>query len=114
MRTALFAAVTTVLLFAASTGAQRDSTSAGLSFDPSSAPAWSWAYGSGCGYASGSQVAITIHKPEAIAFQAAMPDASGCISFSFTTDGAGTYLVEASQKIRHRWRVLASRELPVQ
>jgi hypothetical protein len=113
MRIAVVATLGLALLFASSAGAgQRGGTS--LEFSPSTAPAWDWAHGSGCGYAVGTQVSLAIRKPEALAFQTAMPNAQGCISFAFTTDGPGMYLVDASQKSRNRWRLLASRELPVQ
>jgi hypothetical protein len=113
MRIVPLAALSIALLAASSAGAGR-SSGATLEFNPNAAPAWSWANGSGCGYAAGSQVSIAVHKPEALAFKTAMPDAQGCISFSFTTDGPGTYLVEARQQTRNRWRLLASYQLPVQ
>ena len=112
MRIASLAALSITLLMASSAGAGR-SSNANLEFNPSAATAWGWAYGSGCGYAADSQVSIAIHKPEALAFRTAMPDARGCISFTFTTDGVGTYLVEARQQTHNRWRLLATYQLPV-
>ena len=111
MRIAALTAFAIALLLASSAGAQR--SSATLKIEPNAAPAWGWANGSGCGYAVGSETYIDIHKPEALAFQSVMPDAAGCISFAFTTDGPGTYLVEARQRTRNTWRVLATYELPV-
>jgi hypothetical protein len=112
MRIAALTTFATALLLASSAGAQR--SSATLTIEPNAAPAWGWAHGSGCGYAVGSEAYIDIHKPEALAFQSAMPDASGCVSFAFTTDGPGTYLVEARQRSHNTWRVLATYQLPVQ
>jgi len=112
MRIAAITAFAIALLVASSAGAQR--SSATLKIEPNAAPAWGWANGSGCGYAVGSETYIDIHKPEALAFQSVMPDAVGCISFAFTTDGPGTYLVEARQRSHSSWRVLASYQLPVQ
>ena len=111
MRIATVTAFTIALLLASSAVAQR--SSATLTIEPNAAPAWGWAQGSGCGYTVGSEAYIDIHKPEALAFQSAMPDAAGCISFGFTTDGPGTYLVEARQRSHNSWRVLASYQLPV-
>ena len=113
MRIVSLAALCFALLVASPAGAGR-SSGATLEFNPNAAPAWSWANGSGCGYANVSQVSIAIHKPEALAFKTTMPDAQGCISFSFTTDGPGMYLVEARQQTHNRWRLLASSQLPVQ
>jgi len=114
MRIVYLAAICFALLTASAAGAGGRSSGATLEFNPNAAPAWSWANGSGCGYSSASQVSIAIHKPEALAFKTAMPNAQGCISFTFTTDGPGTYLVEARQQTRNRWRLLASYSLPVQ
>jgi hypothetical protein len=43
-----------------------------------------------------------------------MANSQGCIAFTFTTDGPGTYLVEARQQVHNRWRLLASYILPVE
>jgi hypothetical protein len=113
MRFASLVALMAALLLASSAGAQRGS-GAKLEFHPNAAPAWSWANGSGCGYAAGSQVNISVQKPEALSFLAAMPNSDGCIAFAFTTDAPGTYLVEARQQVNNRWRLLASYNLPVE
>ena len=113
MRIASLAALLVALFLVASAGAQRGEF-ATLDFDPNAAPAWNWAHGSGCGYRAGSQVSIAVHKPNALAFLATMPDAQGCIAFTFTTDGPGMYLVEARQQVRNRWRLLAGYDLPVE
>ena len=111
MRIASLTAFAIALLLVSSAGAQR--SNATLTIEPNAAPAWGWAHGAGCGYALGSETYIDIQKPEALAFQSAMPDAAGCISFDFTTDGPGTYFVEARQRSHNSWRVLARYELPV-
>src|SRR5437867_244855 len=90
MRLAALTVLVSLLLFASSAGATR--SGATLTVSPNAAPAWSWATGSGCGYAVGSEVYVDIQKPEALAFLSVMPGATGCISFRFTTDGPGTYL----------------------
>jgi hypothetical protein len=111
MRISAVTAFAIALLLASAAGAQR--TTATLRIEPNAALAWSSAHGSGCGYARDSETYIDIQKPEALAFQSTMPDAQGCISFDFTTDGPGTYLLEARQKTHNTWRVLARYELPV-
>lgn len=113
MRFLSLVAFLTAMVLASSVGAQRGS-GATLEFHPNAAPAWSWAHGSGCGYTPGSQVNIAVQKPEALAFLAAWPNSQGCIAFEFTTDGPGTYVVEARQQVRNRWRLLASYSLPVE
>jgi hypothetical protein len=113
MRAAYLAAIATTLLFASSAAAQRDLAT--LSFSPNAAPAWSWAHGSGCGYSVGSEVYIDVQKPEALSFLSVTSGADGCIAFAFTTDGPGTYHVDARQKTkRNHWRVLATYDLPVE
>jgi hypothetical protein len=113
MRFASLVALLALMMLASSAGAQRGS-GASLEFHPNAAPAWSWANGSGCGYEANSQVNISVQKPEALAFLAAMANSQGCIAFTFTTDGPGTYLVEARQQVHNRWRLLASYSLPVE
>jgi hypothetical protein len=112
MRLVYPAVLAAVLLFASPAGAGR--SGATLTFEPNAAPAWSWAHGSGCGYAVGSQVYVDVQKPEALMFLSTAPDARGCIAFQFTTDGPGTYLVQARQRLRgNKWTVMASYQLPV-
>lgn len=113
MRFASLVAILALALLASSAGAERGS-GASLEFHPNAAPAWSWANGSGCGYAPNSQVNLSVQKPEALAFLATMANSQGCVAFTFTTDGPGTYLVEARQQVRNRWRLLASYNLPVE
>jgi hypothetical protein len=111
MRIFAVTAFAIALLLASAAGAQR--TTATLRIEPNAAPAWSSAHGSGCGYSRDSEIYIDIQKPEAHAFLSAMSNAEGCISFDFTTDGPGTYFLEARQRTRNTWRVLARYELPV-
>ena len=113
MRFASLVAILALALLAGSAGAERG-TGASLEFHPNAAPAWSWANGSGCGYAANSQVNLAVQKPEALAFLATMANSQGCVAFRFTTDGPGTYLVQARQEVRNRWRLLASYSLPVE
>jgi hypothetical protein len=113
MRFATLVAILALTMLASSAGAQRGG-GASLEFHPNAAPAWSWAHGSGCGYTPGSPVNIAVQKPEALAFLAAWPNSQGCVAFEFTTDGPGTYVVEARQQVRNRWRLLASYNLPVE
>lgn len=88
--------------------------SATLVLTPDPAMAWSVVNGEGCGYAP-QVVYIDIEKPKALAFTGAMPDANGCITFQFTTDDPGVYLVSTRQQLHGRhWTVMASSELVVQ
>lgn len=88
--------------------------SATLTAVPNSAPAWGWATASGCGYAA-KEVYLDVQKPEALAFTSAMPDASGCVSFTFTTDGPGTYYLSTRQAGKgNHWKVMATYTLPVE
>jgi hypothetical protein len=85
-----------------------------LSVTPNHASAWSTATGSGCGYAA-DDVYVDIQKPEALAFFSVAPDANGCISFVFNTDGPGAYVLETRQSPNGKtWRTLASYSLPVE
>jgi hypothetical protein len=95
--------------------AGKPGSGATLSITPNDAPAWGRVWGSGCGYAAGSDVYIDVQKPEALMFTAASVDTSGCISFTFTTDGPGTYHVSARQQLSNgkKWTVMATYDLPV-
>ena len=85
-----------------------------LAVTPNAAPAWGWATASGCGY-SGSVVYLDVEKPEALAFTGATPDASGCFSVTFTTDGPGVYHLQTRQEGNGKhWWVMATYDLPVQ
>ena len=89
-------------------------TGATLTVTPNAAPAWGWATASGCGYGS-SVVYLDIEKPEALAFTGGTPDANGCISVTFTTDGPGMYHLQTRQQGNGKhWWVLATYDLPVQ
>jgi hypothetical protein len=88
--------------------------SATLVVSPNHATAWSTATGSGCGYAA-TEVYVDIKKPEAHAFLSVAPDASGCITFTFNTDGPGTYELATRQAGNGKhWRVMATYLLPVE
>jgi hypothetical protein len=89
--------------------------SATLSITPNDAPAYSRVWGSGCGYEPSSEVYIDIQKPAALAFTATMPDSSGCIAFTFTTDEPGNYGISARQQLSNggHWTVMATYSLPV-
>jgi hypothetical protein len=113
MRAAIIAFGASALLFASAAAAQRDGAT--LAFSPNAAPAWSWANGSGCGYAPGKEVYIDVQKPQALSFLSVNAGADSCIKFAFTTDAPATYHVEARQQAKGgRWRVLATYDLPVE
>lgn len=59
---------------------------------------------SGCGYnAAFGGVTIVVHSPSAVAFAGQVPGADGCISLSnFSTQGAGSYEIDAWQHIRNK------------
>jgi hypothetical protein len=65
---------------------------------------------SGCGYnAANGGVTVVVHSPEAISFAGQMPDANGCISLSnFSTQGAGSYELDAYQQVRNKSSLVAS------
>ena len=65
---------------------------------------------SGCGYDSSlGGVTIVVYTPVSAAFAGQMPDANGCISLSnFSTQGSGTYRLEAWQHVRNRDVMVAS------
>ena len=56
---------------------------------------------SGCGYnGSYGGVTVVVYTPVSVGWTGATPDANGCISVSnFSTQGAGTYKIEAWQQI---------------
>lgn len=65
---------------------------------------------SGCGYSSSyGGVTIVVYSPVAISFAGQMPDSSGCISVSnFSTQGAGSYEVDAYQQIHNNKSTLVA------
>jgi hypothetical protein len=102
-----------VIVMATATFAAKP-TGASLKVEPNAAPAWGWATASGCGYAA-KEIYLDVQKPEALAFMSAMPDATGCFSVAFTTDGPGTYYLSTRQLGNgNHWKSLASYTLPVQ
>lgn len=84
-----------------------------LKVEPNAAPAWSSATASGCGYGAG-EVYLDIQKPEALAFMSTMPDANGCVSMTFSTDGPGMYQLSTRQQVKNRWKSMAAYSLPVE
>ena len=70
---------------------------------------------SGCGYdAAFGGVTVVVYSPTAAAFAGQPADANGCISVSnFSTQGAGTYRVEAWQHVRNKDVVVASTNFTV-
>ena len=85
-----------------------------LRVEPNAAPAWGSATATGCGYAA-KEVYLDVQKPEALAFMSAMPDAGGCVSFTFTTDGPGTYYLSTRQMGNgNHWKTMAGYTLPVE
>jgi hypothetical protein len=65
---------------------------------------------SGCGYDKAlGGVTVVVYTPVSAAFAGQMPDGSGCISISnFSTQGSGTYRIEAWQHVRNREMIVAS------
>lgn len=65
---------------------------------------------SGCGYdVANGGVTVVVHSPEAISFAGQVPDSNGCISVSnFSTQGAGSYEVDAYQKLHNKSSLMAS------
>lgn len=113
--TVLMLALVPILIFvmAGAALAARPS-SATLTVTPNHASAWSTATGSGCGYTA-PEVYVDIQKPAALAFMSVAPDANGCISFTFNTDGPGMYVLETRQAGNgNHWRTMASYNLPVE
>ena len=52
---------------------------------------------------------VVVYTPVSAAFAGQMPDANGCISLSnFSTQGSGTYRLEAWQHVRNRDVMVAS------
>jgi hypothetical protein len=64
----------------------------------------------GCGYNAGyGNVTVVVYSPVAAGWTGALPDANGCISLSnFSTQGAGTYRIQAWQHIGKKDVVVAS------
>ena len=95
--------------------AGKPGSGATLSITPNEAPAWGRVWGSGCGYEVDREVYVDVQKPGALMFTAAMPDADGCVSFTFTTDDPGMYQVSARQQLSNgkKWTVMATYDLPV-
>jgi hypothetical protein len=64
----------------------------------------------GCGYdAAFGGVTVVVYSPTAAAFAGQPADGNGCISVSnFSTQGAGTYRVEAWQHVRNKAVIVAS------
>jgi hypothetical protein len=65
---------------------------------------------SGCGYdASFGGVTVVVHAPGSVGWVWDMPDANGCISVSnASTQGAGTYQIDAWQTVGKKAAVVAS------
>lgn len=65
---------------------------------------------SGCGYnASFGGVTIVVHTPQSTGWVWTMPDANGCLSVSnASTQGAGSYSIEAWQKLGKKDTMVAS------
>jgi len=111
----LAAAIAALAVAVPFASAGKPGSGATLSIEPNAAPAWDRVWGSGCGYQVGSDVYIDVEKPEALMFTGAVPDADGCIAFTFTTDGPGVYHVQARQQLSNgkKWTVMATYDLPV-
>ncbi len=64
----------------------------------------------GCGYnAAYGGITVVVYSPVAVSFAGQPPDANGCISLSsFSTQGAGTYKIDAWQHVRNKDVVVAS------
>jgi hypothetical protein len=81
-------------------------------FGPGSATAsWGTSYViTGCGYNAGyGDVTVVVYSPVSAGWTGATPDANGCISVSnFSTQGAGTYQVQAWQQVRKKSVEVAS------
>jgi hypothetical protein len=89
-------------------------TSATLTLSPNPVASWSAFWGSGCGYAVGSQVNIVVTSPYWTAGFPVGVDGTGCIRFQFWVDGPGSYGVKAMQQRKGRKHtVLASASLTV-
>lgn len=95
--------------------AGKPGSGATLSITPNDAAAWGRVWASGCGYEPSSEVYLDVQKPGALMFTSAMPDSTGCVSFTFTTDDPGTYYVSARQQLSKgkHWTVMATYDLPV-
>jgi hypothetical protein len=65
---------------------------------------------SGCGYdVSFGNVTVVVNSPEATSWTGRTPDANGCISVeNFSTQGAGSYRIQAWQHVRNKDVVVAS------
>jgi hypothetical protein len=65
---------------------------------------------SGCGYnATFGNVTVVVYSPAAASWTGRTPDASGCISVdNFSTQGAGSYRVQAWQHVHNKDVVVAS------
>jgi hypothetical protein len=65
---------------------------------------------SGCGYdASLGNVTVVVNSPEATSWTGRTPDAKGCISVdNFSTQGAGSYKIQAWQHVHNKAVVVAS------
>jgi hypothetical protein len=89
-------------------------TSATLTLSPNPVASWSAFWGSGCGYAVGSQVNIVVTSPYWTAGFPVGVDGTGCIRFQFWVDGPGSYGVKAMQQRKGgKQTVLASASLTV-
>ncbi len=85
-----------------------------VSIAPNEAPAWSRVWGSGCGYDPDNPVYVDVQN-DALAFIGADVDGTGCITFTFTTDGPGMYYVSTRQQLSNgkKWTVMGKYDLPV-
>ena len=108
-------AVLAVLLAAVPALAGKPGSGATLTMSPNDAPAWGQVTASGCGYEAGTVIYLDVHKPGALAFYGAMPDAGGCFSLTISTDAPGTYHVETRQQLSNgkKWTTMATYDLPV-
>jgi hypothetical protein len=62
----------------------------------------------GCGY-NATNVTVVVYSPEAASWTGRTPDANGCISVdNFSTQGSGSYRIQAWQHVRNKDVVVAS------
>ncbi len=76
-------------------GGSGGTTNATLSVAPNPAPAYSYVQLSGCGYATGVWIDITVQQPVSLGFTSALTDGSGCFSHSWWVPGPYTYTVQS-------------------
>jgi hypothetical protein len=104
-----FAAVDATPTLAANGKGGTSSSSATLIVTPNPTPAYTYVQISGCGYAPGVWVEITVQGPVGLGFTSALSDSTGCISHSWWVGDPFTYTATTYENASSKHPTLMAR-----